>query len=122
MIEEVISRAEAFRQADPTGVVMSLTAIGVVLSVLAALFLIFWGLGQLFRRLAAPRVAKATVAAEPAVEVSGDVYAAIAVALYRYSRDLHDVENTVLTINRAAKVYSPWSSKIYGLRRLPNKR
>lgn len=50
---------------------------------------------------------------------SGDIEAAIATALYLYSSDVHDLENTVLTINRTAKMYSPWSSKIYGLTQNP---
>jgi hypothetical protein len=54
--------------------------------------------------------------------VTNDELAAIAIALFKYSEDLHDIEKTVLTINRAAKAYSPWSSKIYGLTQLPNKK
>jgi hypothetical protein len=46
---------------------------------------------------------------------SGDVYAAIASAIYLYSEELHDVESTVLTINKVSRTYSPWSSKIHGL-------
>ncbi len=32
---------------------------------------------------------------------------------------LHDVEETVLTITRVKRSYSPWSSKIYTLRETP---
>jgi len=52
----------------------------------------------------------------------GEELAAIAMALYQYSEDLHDIENTIITINRQATFYSPWSSKIYGLRQIPNRR
>ena len=48
-------------------------------------------------------------------DISGDVLAAITAAIYLYSEELHDVENTVLTINRVSRTYSPWSSKIHGL-------
>jgi Na+-transporting methylmalonyl-CoA/oxaloacetate decarboxylase gamma subunit len=54
-------------------------------------------------------------------EISGEVFAAISAALYFYETEQHDYESTVLTINRAAKNYSPWSSKIYGLRQNPRK-
>lgn len=37
------------------------------------------------------------------------------------SDDNHDVENTVLTIRKVARTYSPWSSKIYSLRDVPRK-
>jgi len=43
------------------------------------------------------------------------VYAAIASAIHLYGEELHDVENTVLTINKVSRTYSPWSSKIHGL-------
>jgi Na+-transporting methylmalonyl-CoA/oxaloacetate decarboxylase gamma subunit len=122
---EEISRAELFRQADPTGGLMTITAVTVVFSSLVMLFLIFKGIGLLVRRISAPKPAKVVEVATVATvveDVEGDVFAAIAVAMFQYSRDLHDVENTVLTINRGAKAYSPWSSKIYGLRRMPNKR
>ena len=47
--------------------------------------------------------------------VNDGVYAAIAVAIHLYGEELHDVENTVLTINKVSRTYSPWSSKIHGL-------
>lgn len=48
-----------------------------------------------------------------------EIFAAIAIALHLHENELHDAENAILTINRVAKLYSPWSSKIYGLRRYP---
>jgi len=50
------------------------------------------------------------------VEVTGEVNAAISMALYLYLNELHDEESNILTIKRVSKVYSPWSSKIYGVR------
>lgn len=52
-------------------------------------------------------------------EFTGETSAAIAMALYLYMEEQHDVENTILTIQRVNKAYSPWSSKIYGLRKNP---
>jgi Na+-transporting methylmalonyl-CoA/oxaloacetate decarboxylase gamma subunit len=65
----------------------------------------------------------ATLDGKPVVheEISGEVFAAISTALYLYETEQHDFESTILTINRAAKNYSPWSSKIYGLRQTPQK-
>ena len=54
-------------------------------------------------------------------KVPSEVVAAIGLALCRYESDLHDMESTVLTINRAAKAYSPWNSKIYGMQNQPIK-
>ncbi|NQU35807.1 MAG: OadG family protein [Bacteroidetes bacterium] len=49
------------------------------------------------------------------VTVSGEVSAAIAMAIF-LSRDLHDNESDIITIKRVSKTYSPWNSKIYGMR------
>jgi len=55
----------------------------------------------------------------PKNDVSGEVNAAIAMALYLYSNELHDQENPVITMIKVSRTYSPWSSHIYGLRKLP---
>ena len=52
-------------------------------------------------------------------KISGEVNAAIAMALFLYSSEIHDQENPVITMIRVSRTYSPWSSKIYGLRKLP---
>ena len=52
-------------------------------------------------------------------KLSGEINAAIAMALYLYSNEMHDQENPVITMIRVSRTYSPWSSKIYGLRKLP---
>jgi hypothetical protein len=48
--------------------------------------------------------------------------AAIALAIKMYQEDLHIRESTVITINRASRVYSPWSSKIHGITPMPEKK
>ena len=53
--------------------------------------------------------------------ISGDTSAAIATALYLEFIEAHDLESTVLTIKRVQRVYSPWSSKIQGLREYPKR-
>ncbi len=50
------------------------------------------------------------------IEITGEVNAAISMALYLYLNEMHDEESNILTIKRVSKVYSPWSSKIYGVR------
>lgn len=55
------------------------------------------------------------------LEISGEVSAAIAMALNKHFEEVHDFENTVLTIKKVQRTYSPWSSKLYGLRQNPNK-
>ena len=50
--------------------------------------------------------------------MSGEVNAAIAMALYQYFNELHDVESGVITIKRVSRNYSPWSSKLYNMNNL----
>ncbi len=47
-------------------------------------------------------------------DFTGEVAAAISTAIYMYLDVKHDDENAILTIKQARKLYSPWSSKIYG--------
>ncbi len=48
-----------------------------------------------------------------ALHVEGDVNAAISLALYMYMNEIHDEESDVITIKKADRSYTPWSSKIY---------
>jgi len=49
---------------------------------------------------------------------SGEVNAAIAMAVYSYFNELHDVESGVMTIKRVSRHYSPWSSKLHNMKNL----
>lgn len=123
---ETVHRSELFRRADPSGIVLTITAIAVVAVNLFLLYVIFLYMGKINMRIARRKEEKALKAMAEATNtevqtgkdgvLTNEELAAIAIALYKYSQDLHDIEDTVLTINRAAKAYSPWSSKIYGLR------
>ncbi len=55
------------------------------------------------------------------LSISGEVSAAISTAFFLHFQEKHDFENTVLTIKRVQKIYSPWSSKLYGLRENPRR-
>lgn len=50
---------------------------------------------------------------------SGEVIAAIGMALAEHFGQGHDMEDTILTIKRMKKSYSPWNSKIYNMRQIP---
>jgi glutaconyl-CoA/methylmalonyl-CoA decarboxylase subunit delta len=50
--------------------------------------------------------------------VPEDHSAAIALALY-LNNELHDEESNILTIERVSRIYSPWSSKYYNMRKPP---
>lgn len=117
------SAGETFVEMDPYGIGMTMIAMFVVFSALAILFVIYKNMGRFFIR----KGTKATIASADETrpqsisseEMSGEVNAAIALALHLYNNELHDNENTVLTIQKVSRNYSPWSSKIYTLRKSP---
>jgi len=56
----------------------------------------------------------------PAKETDmGEIVAAISLALSLHMQDIHDYEKAVITMQKVMRPYSPWSSKIYGLRERP---
>jgi hypothetical protein len=120
------SSGENFVELDPYGVGMTMIAMLVVFSALAVLFVIYKNLGRFFIRKG--RASKKSVSTDDnsaikplEEEMSGEVNAAIALTLYLFQSELHDYENTVLTIQKVSRNYSPWSSKIYTLRKTPHK-
>ncbi|MDR1895955.1 MAG: lamin tail domain-containing protein [Prevotellaceae bacterium] len=115
--------SDRFREKDPIGTGMSMTAMSVVFLALILLFIVFDRIGNYYSGLGkkdAAKDAEPQNAPKTAGKESEEVYAAIAMALYEYDNDIHDIENTVLTITRVERRYSPWSSKIYGFRSLPS--
>lgn len=117
------SSGEKFVAIDPYGIGMTMIAMFVVFSALALLYVIYKNIGRFFVNKANVSKKDQTpdIAGKPAKveETSGEVNAAIAMALYMYQSELHDEENTVLTIHKVSRNYSPWSSKIYTLRKSP---
>ncbi|MDP2335195.1 MAG: OadG family transporter subunit [Bacteroidota bacterium] len=113
------SAGEKFVQMDPYGLGMTMIAMFVVFSALAILYIIYKNIGRFFiRRSGSVKKDFTTKSKRPVEEVmSGEVNAAIAMALYLYQNETHDYENTVLTIQKVSRNYSPWSSKIYTLRK-----
>lgn len=118
-----------FMKIDPFGVIMSITAMTVVFLSLILLYLVFKGIGKYNIRKSRERAVVATAGTKAKKVVteedcSAEVFAAISAALHTYFEDdeAHDIENTILTIEKVTRNYSPWSSKIYTLREVPNKK
>jgi Na+-transporting methylmalonyl-CoA/oxaloacetate decarboxylase gamma subunit len=113
--------SDLFMKIDPYGIGMTFIGYSVVFLALLLLYIIFYNLSKLLA-LNIKRVLRKEGKSEEAnkiEEISGEINAAIAYAIYLYYNELHDKENPVITINRVSKAYSPWSSKIYGLRQYP---
>ena len=120
-------KIDGFKQQDPRGIGMALMAMLVVFSGLLCLFISFKIVGGIGLRIV-KRNAMRHHGIEDVKEAreknigneSGEVFAAIAMALHEYQDNVHDIEETILTISKVKRNYSPWSSKIYTLRQLPH--
>ncbi|MBN2659990.1 MAG: lamin tail domain-containing protein [Tannerellaceae bacterium] len=120
-------KIDNFKENDSFGIGMTISAMAVTFLGLLLLYLIFKQVGKL--SIAASkrnaRKAKSGITTNERDELlgeeAGEVFAAIATALYEVTEDVHDLENTVLTIHKVTRNYSPWSSKLYGLRETPRK-
>ena len=122
------AKMEKFQSHDSAGVGMSITAMSVVFTGLILLYICFRVIGKAaisLRRRNAMEAKDITCEVEAKEkklgEAPGEVIAAISLAMHEMQNDVHDVEDTVLTITRVKRTYSPWSSKIYTLRELPKK-
>lgn len=120
-IAKVHRNSELFMKIDPYGIGMTVIGYVIVFIALLLLYIVFYNLTKILtgkiRRIL--RKEGKIIDDKTSIEMSGEVNAAIAAALYLYYNELHDQENTVLTINRVSRAYSPWSSKIYSLRQYP---
>ena len=120
------AKMEKFEEHDSAGIGMSISAMSVVFCGLILLFIAFKVVGKVAVNLSKRNAMKAKgidkVEAKELSQAPGEVYAAISMALHEMQDEVHDVEETVLTITRVKRSYSPWSSKIYTLRENPNRK
>ena len=123
------AKMEKFEEHDSNGIGMSISAMSVVFCGLIPLFIAFKIVGKASVSLSKRNAMKAKgitdkqEAKEKKLgEAPGEIFAAIAMAMHEMQSDVHDVEDTVLTITRVKRSYSPWSSKIYTLRETPLKK
>lgn len=117
-----------FKTKDPIGIGMAVMAMLVVFVGLILLCLAFKVVNAIGISVAKRNAMRAhgieskKEAKEKSIGTeSGEVFAAIAMALHEYQENVHDIEDTILTINKVKRNYSPWSSKIYTLTQLPHK-
>ncbi len=105
------------------GLTIALVGWLIIFAALVLLVFIFTQLPKLIyhkTRKKLKQESKTPVISEDDLHISGDVSAAIAMSLHLYFSDIHDQESNIIQIKRVSKRYSPWSSKIYGLRQWPS--
>jgi Na+-transporting methylmalonyl-CoA/oxaloacetate decarboxylase gamma subunit len=111
--------AETFNRLDPFGIAMTIIAMSVVFGALIILYVSFKYIGFIFttdwKRRSLLKEGRIKEAEHIENSSMGELNAAIALALYKYKQELHDMESLHLTISKVSRNYSPWSSKIYGL-------
>lgn len=102
---------------DTEAIILTIVGYIIVFSALLTLYFVFYNLPKVLRIKFKRKKGTAvdSVIEEP-VELSGEVNAAISMALYLHFNQYHDDESTEMTIVRESRIYSPWSSKIYQVR------
>lgn len=120
-----LQKAQNASDNDKYGGAITLIAMTIVIAALLILSILFFCFGMVSTAFHKSRKRKAHgVEAHNAEEHhdeldSGEAIAAIAMALAEHRGQGHDIEDTILTIRRMRKAYSPWNSKIYNLRTVP---
>ena len=119
---------EIIKATDPSGLGVMAVAMSTVFVALLLLIIIFSNTEKMMKTsrkmwrktrdfqtgLMHPKVAK-KVAIIKEDEPSGEEFAAIAAAIYAYNNELHDEENTILTIEKAKRAWTPWNAKYFGM-------
>lgn len=115
----VPKQSERIQASDPYGAGLAVVAVSVVFFALVCIMFMMGGYGKLIQRFQNRKQAsgKATVTSGTGNAPEGEVYAAIAAAIYAYSQDLHDVEDTVITIQKTERAWTPWNAKFYNMNR-----
>lgn len=104
---------------DSLSLIITFVGYGIVFIALVMLYTVFNSLPKLLnlklkRKLRAKGKPEEQVNEE--INITGEINAAIGMALHMYFSELHDEESNIITIEKISRRYSPWSSKIYGVR------
>ncbi|MCC8038191.1 MAG: OadG family protein [Bacteroidales bacterium] len=127
IIRDTNSKVDMFKEKDKSGLGLTVMAMCIVFSALLLLSCCFYLINRIGAHISKTNKLHAqgkTIHETPREERpdhdSGEEIAAIVMALHEHL-NAHDQEQTVLTINKVKRAYSPWSSKIYNMRELPHR-
>lgn len=119
-------KKEYAQKNDSFGGGITVIAMVIVVLALAVLSILFGIFGKISAKLLTKKKIEATgaSASDDNSNVnspdSGEVIAAISLALAEHLDGKgHDMERTILTLRRMKRAYSPWNSKIYNIRHVP---
>lgn len=121
-------KAHNAKEYDSYGGGITIIAMCIVIGALIVLSILFYIFGKISSSFQVKKkkqtkkvLASEEVTGEKEKEApdTGDVIAAISAALAQHFATDHDMQDTILTIKKLRKAYSPWNSKIYNMRHLP---
>lgn len=120
-------KAQNARKYDSYGGGITIIAMCIVIGVLIVLSVLFYIFGNISSWVLSRKKKQTVKAKTPEADQTamshgpdtGDVIAAISAALAQHFATDHDMQDTILTIRKLRKAYSPWNSKIYNMRHLP---
>ena len=125
----VAKQAEKIKQSDPIGIGLTAVAVGVVFLALVCIALLISGSGKLVARTEQKSKENGKSKKDHAIKPVSDgssheeeVYAAIGTAIYLYNEELHDEEETVITIQKVEREWTPWNAKFYNMNHYFNNR
>ena len=125
----VAKQSEKIKHSDPVGIGLTATAVAVVFIALVCIALLISGSGKLIARSEekSKNKGKKESAIKPVSDGSSasndnEVFAAIGAAIYLYNEELHDEEDTVITIQKVEREWTPWNAKYYNMNHYFNNR
>lgn len=116
----VAKQAEKIKMSDPIGLGLTVVAVAVVFLALICIALILLGSGKLFmgmdeKEKKDKKASKVKPVSEGSSTANNELYAAIAAAVHLYNDELHDEEDTVITIQKVEREWTPWNAKYYNM-------
>lgn len=120
----VPKQSERIQMSDPAGIGLTVVAVVVVFFALICIALILLGFGKAIisvqdkkanKSVAAAAKNGETIVSHKSADTAGEVYAAIAAAIYLYNEELHDDEDAVITIQKVERAWTPWNAKFYNM-------
>ena len=118
----VAKQAEKIKQSDPIGIGLAAVAVSVVFLALVCICLLITGDGKLMMNMEEKRKKKGSEGKSPAIKPvakgsssEDEIVAAISAAIHLYNDELHDEEDTVITIQKVEREWTPWNAKYYNM-------
>ncbi|MBO6117956.1 MAG: OadG family protein [Bacteroidales bacterium] len=122
---QVPKKSEEIAKHDSTGLGLTMIAMSTVFFALVVISIVLMGFARALHSAQKKKAKQSIPDKQERKEavgefkaggnLSGEALAAISAAIHLYNDELHDEENTILTIVKVEKRYSPWSSKIHNM-------